>query len=292
VTAGFDLASAVGPALAPGGDGGDGGTHAFHRVELDPAWTIGGKPNGGYLLATMARAALASVAAIEGPAHPHPVTATAHYVASPDPGPAEVHVELLRRGRRKSQARARLVRDGDVCVEAAFTLGRHDPAAEPWWTDVAAPVLPPVDDCLRLPAVGTSGIALPIMELVDIRLDPAVAGFRRGAPAGRGELRGWLAFADGRAPDPLSLLFALDAFPPATFDRASTGWVPTLELTAYVRAVPAPGPLRVRQRARLVEADLVDEVCHVWDSRGRLVAQATQLAGIRVGDAPAPPSVH
>ena len=41
----------------------------------------------------------------------------------------------------------------------------------------------------------------------------------------------------------------------------------------------------MRQRAALVEADLFDEVCHVWDSRGRLVAQATQLAGIRVGDA-------
>jgi hypothetical protein len=38
----------------------------------------------------------------------------------------------------------------------------------------------------------------------------------------------------------------------------------------------------VRQRALLVQADLVDEVCHVWDSRGRLVAQATQLAGVRV----------
>ena len=46
----------------------------------------------------------------------------------------------------------------------------------------------------------------------------------------------------------------------------------------------------VRQRARLVQADLVDEVCHVWDSRGRLVAQATQLAGVRVGGAFPPPS--
>jgi hypothetical protein len=51
-----------------------------------------------------------------------------------------------------------------------------------------------------------------------------------------------------------------------------------------VRRVPAPGPLYVRHRARLVEADIVDEACDVWDSRGRLVAQATQLAGVRVGD--------
>jgi Thioesterase-like superfamily len=282
---GFDAATAVG-AASPCEDG-----HTVHDVVVDPAWTIGGKPNGGYLLAVMARAALASVAAVEGPPHPHPVIASATYVSSPDPGPAQVQVEVLRRGRWMSQARVRLVSDARTCVDASFTLGRHLDGAEPWWTDVEPPHLPPADTCVRLPNVGVSGISLPIMDLVDIRLDPAVTGFSRGEPGGHGELRGWLSFADGRAPDPPSLLFALDAFPPATFDLASTGWVPTLSLTAYVRAVPVAGPLLVRQRARLVEADLVDEVCHVWDSRGRLVAQATQLAGIRVGDTvPARPS--
>jgi hypothetical protein len=213
------------------------------------------------------------------------VAATATYVASPTPGPATIEVELLRRGRRMSQARTRLVRDGATCVEATFTVGRLDPAAEPWWNDVVAPTLPPFDACPSTPADPPGGLPLPIMERVDIRLDPAVLGFRTGQPSGEGELRGWLRFRDGHVADPLTLLYALDAFPPATFDLAETGWVPTLTLTAYVRAVPAPGDLVVRQRAVLVEADTVDEVCHVWDCRGRLVAQATQLAGIRVGDA-------
>ena len=31
----------------------------------------------------------------------------------------------------------------------------------------------------------------------------------------------------------------------------------------------------------LVEGNLVDEECEVWDARGRLVAQATQLAAVR-----------
>ena len=78
--------------------------------------------------------------------------------------------------------------------------------------------------------------------------------------------------------------------PGGTLELATLGWVPTLELTVYVRGVPTPGPLMVRQRARLVQAELVDEVCHVWDTRGRLVAQATQLAGVRVGGASPPPS--
>jgi hypothetical protein len=121
------------------------------------------------------------------------------------------------------------------------------------------------------------------MSRIDLRLDPAVTGFARGEPTGRGEVRGWFGFADGRAPDPLALLLAVDVLPPATFDLGSTGWVATFELTAYVRRVPAPGPLLVRHRARLVESDIVDEACDVWDARGRIVAQATQLAGVRVG---------
>jgi hypothetical protein len=58
--------------------------------------------------------------------------------------------------------------------------------------------------------------------------------------------------------------------------------VPTLHLSAWVRGLPAPGPLVVRQSARLVEASMVDETCDVWDSRGRLVATGHQLAGVRV----------
>jgi hypothetical protein len=295
----FDAATAVAVRrAAPGGDGGGGdggwraagrGAAAVHDISISHDWTIGGKPNGGYLLAAMARAAVASAVSVEGPDHPHPVAAAATYVASPDPGPAQVETVMLRRGRRMSQVRTRLVRGETTFVEASFTLGRLEADAEPWWTGVTMPHLPPAESCARLPNVGVNGVNLPIMDLVDIRLDPAVMGFASGEPGGRGELRGWFAFADGRAPDPLSLLYAVDAFPPATFDLAATGWVPTLSLSAYVRAVPAPGPLRVRFTAGLVEADLVDEACHVWDSRGRLVAQATQLAGVRVGDAATPP---
>ncbi|MGH2909305.1 MAG: hypothetical protein ACRDK8_08420, partial [Solirubrobacteraceae bacterium] len=49
-------------------------------------------------------------------------------------------------------------------------------------------------------------------------------------------------------------LLAVDAFPPATFDIEFSGWVPTLELTAYVRAPPEPGPVRILYRAQLIDA--------------------------------------
>ena len=282
MTTAFDRATAVVPR--------DGGL--VHDVTVDGGWTIGDKPNGGYLLATLARAAIASGATAEGLVHDHPVTASAHYLAAPSAGPAEVHAEVLRRGRRMSQVRARLVQDGTARVEATFTLGRLASDAEPWWSDARPPGMTPEDGCARAPSVNPAGMVLPIMERVELRLDPAASGFSRGEPSGRGEVRGWIRFADGRPPDPLALLFAVDALPPATLDLGVIGWVPTLELTAYVRAVPAPGSLAVRHRARLVEEGLFDEACEVWDSRGRLVAQATQLAAVRLGDASAPDSVR
>ena len=42
----------------------------------------------------------------------------------------------------------------------------------------------------------------------------------------------------------------VDALPPVTFDLGMPGWAPTLELTAHVRAVPAPGWLKVRHATR------------------------------------------
>ena len=64
----------------------------------------------------------------------------------------------------------------------------------------------------------------------------------------------------------------------------STGWVPTLQMSAYVRARPAPGWLGIRMTANLVADGMVDETCVLWDSRGRLVAQSTQLARLRFPD--------
>jgi hypothetical protein len=139
------------------------------------------------------------------------------------------------------------------------------------------------EDCSRLPSRTRTGMPVAIMDQVDLRLEPESAGFTTGRPSGRGELRGWLSLPDGETFTPESLLYAVDSYPAATFDIEFSGWVPTLELTVYVRALPAPGPVRVLQRAQLIDAQRVDEACFVWDHVGRLVAHGTQLAGVRLG---------
>ncbi|SHF62618.1 Thioesterase-like superfamily protein [Jatrophihabitans endophyticus] len=246
-------------------------------AELHPDWTIGGKPNGGYLLAILGRAATTVGT------HAHVLAASAHYLHSPEPGPVQVTVEVLRAGRTASQLRARMAQDGRPCVEALLTATDLVPT-EPYW-DAATPDpgTTPYADAVRIPGTSPTGVRVAIMDQVEVRLDAETLDFAAGRPRGHGELRGWLSLPDGEAFDPVSLLYAVDAFPPATFDIAPSGWVPTLELTAYVRALPAPGPLRVLHRAHLVDGQRVDEACWLWDSRGRVVAHGVQLAGIRLG---------
>ncbi|HWD51355.1 MAG TPA: thioesterase family protein [Acidimicrobiales bacterium] len=247
-------------------------------AEVNPEWTIGGKPNGGYLLAMLGRAA-ASVGE-----HPDVMAASAHFLHSPEPGPVVVEAEVLRTGRTASQVRARMSQGGQACVEALLTTSRFDEATVPYW-DRGLPTasLVAYEDCTRLVPSTPNGIRVALMEQIEVRLEPGSDSFTTGEPRGRGELRGWLVLPDNESFDPASLLFAVDAFPPATFDIEFTGWVPTLELTVYVRALPAPGPVRILQRAQLIDAQRVDESCFVWDHAGRLVAQGTQLAGIRLG---------
>ncbi|MDT8913386.1 thioesterase family protein [Amycolatopsis sp. PS_44_ISF1] len=246
-------------------------------VDLSPSWTIGGRPNGGYLLAAIGRAA-----GVAGP-HPDVLAASAHYLRSPEPGPAEVEIEPLRAGRGASQVRGRLLKDGVVCVEALLTLGTlPDEGSVRWDGGLPDPRLTDPAGGVRIPSGASDGFTAAIFGEIDARLDPDSARAFTQGPRGLGELRGWLALPGDEPFDPVSLLFAVDSFPPATFDIAPSGWVPTLELTAYLRARPAPGPVRVLHRAHLIADDRVDESCFIWDRTGRLVAQSTQLAGIRM----------
>ncbi len=246
--------------------------------DLSAQWTIGGKPNGGYLLAMLGRAAV-----LVG-AHRDVIAASAHYLRAPEPGPVVVEAEVLRAGRTASQLSARMSQGDSVCVEALLTTADLDETSVPYWRGgLPDEGTVPYDGCDRLVPELPGGTRVAIMEQVEVRLEPGSSGFTRGSPSGRGELRGWLALPGDEPFDPMSLLYAVDSFPPATLDVESAGWVPTLELTVYVRALPVPGPVMVLQRAELVDGGRVDELCFVWDGTGRLVAQGTQLAGIRLG---------
>lgn len=247
-------------------------------AEVNPEWTIAGKPNGGYLLAML------GAAAVSVGAHSHVIAASAHYLHAPTPGPVAIEAQLLRHGRSMSQVKARMSQDATTCVEALLTTSELQAAVSPYWQRGLPEISEvPYGECTRLVARLPDGNRVAMLDQIELRLDPQSSALTTGRPTGRGELRGWLALPEDEPFDPTSLLFAVDAFPPATFDIEFSGWVPTLELSVYVRALPAPGPVRVLQRAQLIDGHRVDELCYVWDRTGRLVAQSSQLAGVRLG---------
>jgi acyl-CoA thioesterase len=254
-------------------------------TDVHPLWTVGDKPNGGYLLALLGRAAR-TTARDDGGSTWEILSSAITYLRPPELGPATITTALLRRGRTAAQVRAVLSQNGVDVVESTSVLGEL-PARATTRYDATVPLeAPPPEDCMRLAPHIPGGAEVGVMEVTELRLDPATLPFA-DSPAlsqAKAELRGWSRFADGREPDALSLLYFNDAIPPATFMIGSTGWVPTLQMSAYVRARPAPGWLGIRMTANVVADGMVDETCVLWDSTGQVVAQASQLARLRFAD--------
>lgn len=253
----------------------------IYDAELSAGWTIIHAVNGGYLLAMLGRAL--------GDTLPHhdPFTITAHYLTASRPGPAEIRTEVVRTGRTLSTGQASLIQraeDGSEVerIRVLASYGDLDALSDDVRTSAKPPAMPPYEHCLGSEHAPEGGRPIPgstaITERLDLRLDPATAGWAVGAPSGRGEMRAWFGLADGRDPDPLSVLLAVDGLPPTAFELGLKGWVPTVELTAHIRCRPAPGPLRVAITTRNLAGGFLEEDAEVWDSEDRLVAQSRQLA--------------
>ncbi|RLV50819.1 thioesterase family protein [Nocardioides mangrovicus] len=235
--------------------------------ELSGGFVVGGGVNGGYVLAVLG----AAVRQAAGE-HPDPFSVSAHYLSASRPGRCEVAVEPLRTGRGTSTYSATLSQDGQARVTALATYGDLGRLSDDVRTTAEPPVLPPREECIANDTA-PPGMEIPLLGRSEMLVSP---DFRR--PSGRGEVAAWFRLREGREPDPLALLFAVDALPPATFDLGFYGWAPTVSLAVHVRARPAAGWLRLRHATRNVAGGWFEEDAEVWDSAGRLVAQARQLA--------------
>ncbi len=243
-------------------------------ADLDAGWVVGGGVNGGYLLGLVGKAVAETV-----PAKPDPLAVSAYYLSAATPGPAQVTTRVLREGGSVATVAAELGQEGATRITALATYGDLGAMPQDVGTTAEEPVLPPIDECVpgSMAPEEVRRMA-PLMERFDIRFDPACVGWAMGAPSCRGHIQAWFRLADGHDVDPVGLLMVCDALPPVTFDLGRPGWAPTLELTVHVRAVPAPGWLKVSHRTRNVAGGMFEEDCEVWDSAGRLVAQSRQLA--------------
>lgn len=266
----FETATAV--TRRPGSDD----SRSVYDGAVADGWDIGGVANGGYVMALAARA-------MADAAGRPPLSVTAHYVAPGRAGGCAVEVEPVRVGRRMATMSARLTQGDTEVIRLLGTFGEPPaPDSAPLAT-IAPPLdLPAFEDTRTMerfsPTMAPSGLP----RQLDMRIRPGDEGFAVERPTGRPEVAGWFAFT-GQAPDDsidaIGLLLAADAFFPPLFNAGVTpGWVPTLELTVHIRAVPSRGPIAARFHSDVIAGGLLSEDGELWDSAGTLVAQSRQLA--------------
>lgn len=237
---------------------------------IHEGWDIGGVANGGYVLAIACRAMAESVGR-------PPLSVSGHYLAPARAGRCQVRIEPVRLGRRMATVSAALIQDGRELIRVLGTFGQTS-GEHPLLVDGRAPDLPSYDDCVLPPSAAEPPYPA-LNDRLSTRLRPGDDGFNRGQPTGRAEIAGWFAFADRAPIDAIALMLAADAFAPPVFNAGiGPSWVPTLELTVHVRAIPAPGRLRCRFATHFVQGGLLSEDGEMWDDAGVLVAQSRQLA--------------
>lgn len=237
-------------------------------ANLHPDWTVQERPHGGYLLALLAKTAMADSSLA-------PLAVTAQFLNAPKVGPVLIRVETVKSGRTVTVVRAVLEQSGRGCVDATITLGSL-PTTEPTWTDVPDMPATPPRNAVEVNSVDV-GKMFALSAYCDVRLDPATAGFLSGSGTGAPRLRLW-AKPRGAEPDLVFALIAGDLSVPVTFNLGLWGWAPTVQLTGLLRAQPAEGWLRLSVESRSVHGQWFDEDTLVVDSTGRLVCQARQLA--------------
>ncbi|MGH3564229.1 MAG: thioesterase family protein [Mycobacterium sp.] len=270
------------------------GRDAVSRVfdaELNEHWTIGPKVHGGAMLALCANAARtahgapgddAGRVAAQGEAgqsdRVEPVAVSGSFLWAPEPGPMRLVTRIRKRGRRISVVDVELAQGERTAVHAVITLGEPEHLAPPLLS--ANPVVglmaaePPTDLAPIGPGHPMAGL-VHLAEGCDVR--PLVSTLQPSTDGSPPLIQLWVR-PRGAAPDVLFALMCGDVSAPVSFAVGRTGWAPTVQLTAYLRGLPADGWLRVLCSCVQIGQDWFDEDHTVVDCEGRIVVQTRQLA--------------
>lgn len=249
-----------------------------YQANLNEHWTIGPKIHGGVMVALCAKAAREAYSG--GAPGAHPVAVSANFLAAPDPGPVRLSTAVRKRGRRIGLVDVELLQGERSCVHAVVTLGDPEHDTEPLVADhpvtaAMSPEPPP-----GVPALGPGHPGAEINHLsrgclIHPDTDPDAAD--RLAPGRAPVFRIWVRPRAGRVDEYFALMCG-DISLPVPYAVGRRGWAPTVQLTAYLRGLPADGWLRVACTATQIGQDWFDEDHTVVDSAGRVVVQTRQLA--------------
>ncbi|MGD9618897.1 MAG: thioesterase family protein [Mycolicibacterium sp.] len=249
-----------------------------YEALLNEHWTIGPKVHGGAMLALCAHAARRETA--DGT---EPIAVSGSFLWAPDPGPMQVVASVRKRGRRVSLVDVELNQRDRTAVRVAVTMGTPEHHAAPLLSANPVPALMPPDPPPGLEPIGPGHRMADIVHLAqgcDIR--PSLTSFTPRSDGGPPVIEYWVR-PRGMAPDVLFALLCGDISAPVTWGVSRFGWAPTVQLTAYLRARPADGWLRVMCTTTQIGQDWFDEDHLVVDCEGRIVVQSRQLAMVPPG---------
>lgn len=252
----------------------DGDVAAFDG-ELNEHWTIGPKVHGGAMLALGANAART---AFGGGLGVEPIAVSGSFLWAPDPGPLRVVTTIRKRGRRVSLVEVELNQGDRTALRAAMTMAEPEHNAPPLLSvNPVVPLMTPEPP----PGLEPIGPGHPMADVVhlahgcDIR--PSLTTMQPRADGGPPVIEYWVRPKEG-SPDVLFALLCGDVSAPVTLGVNRSGWAPTVQLTAYLRGMPADGWLRVMCTTTQIGQEWFDEDHVVVDCEGRIIVQSRQLA--------------
>ncbi|MGE2717372.1 thioesterase family protein [Mycolicibacterium litorale] len=242
--------------------------------ELNEHWTIGPKVHGGAMLALCANAARTE----HGSGEVEPIAVSANFLWAPDPGEMRVVTTVRKQGRRVSLVDVELMQGDRTAIRAAITLGEPEHHVPPLLS--ANPVVPLMtpEPPPGLAPIGPGHHMADVVHLAhgcDIR--PSLTTMAPRSDGGPPVIEYWVR-PRGAAPDVLFALLCGDVSAPVTFGVNRFGWAPTVQLTAYLRARPADGWLRVICTTTQIGQEWFDADHIVVDCEGSIIVQSRQLA--------------
>ncbi len=243
-----------------------------HIVDVSTRYSVVKVPNGGYLMALLARQMLD-----KSDKNTTPII-TVNFLTRTGYGDAQIKVSEVSRSRQFNRYEAVLSQNGEQILKAMGSFMANDLDCSIERYEEPSPDIADLDDCVEMPKIPN----FTIYDEVDVRLDPQTVPWLKGEKGTKSEHCGWIRFADGRDFDLCGILLASDAFPPPIFATEGVAtWVPTIEMSVNIRNLPVGKWLKCRFRTKHITCGLLEEDGELWDEAGNLVAISRQIAQFR-----------
>ncbi|HCY88428.1 MAG TPA: thioesterase family protein [Desulfobacteraceae bacterium] len=251
---------------------------SLYTIELSDQWSINNTPNGGFIMALLARAMdpeRASQGRADGDHINRSAIITANYLARSKKAPAQIRVETMGTSGTYVRKQASLIQDDKLRIQAMGTYVRSQEKRFETAYDASPEAVADWEDCIPVPAM--PGYSL--FNMIDLRLDPVSAGWMQDRLADRAVMKGWIQFSAPRPVDLDAVTLFADCFPPCVFaSRGMVAWVPTIEYSVNVRMLPKTRRLKGIFTSRFISCGLVEEDGELWDPAGNLIAISRQIA--------------